>query len=107
MLCFFFSLFNSTVVAPLFAKALSRHGIPVTRLPIEVNMEPKTWLKENPQLLDLLHLFVQEAKLAVPILKENEIRLVSSYRESANFVQLFIFRKYCEISSLIQITYDI
>lgn len=62
------------VVAPIFAKALNRNGIFITRLPMEVNLDLKTWLQQDPKLLGCLHIFVKEARWAIPVLQENHIR---------------------------------
>ncbi|RUS85743.1 hypothetical protein EGW08_006457 [Elysia chlorotica] len=63
------------VVVPIFAKLLSKHGIAVTRMPIEINLDlnAKPWLHHSPKL-DLLNIFVKEAKSSIPVLQQNNIR---------------------------------
>ncbi|BFZ18559.1 hypothetical protein BsWGS_21598 [Bradybaena similaris] len=64
-------------VVDIFADALTRHNIEVTRFPVEINMVNKTWV--NPEYTPLFFSMIAKAEKAAPVLQKHNIKTTDSF----------------------------
>lgn len=68
----FLFCYIKTGVVDIFADALNHHNIQMTRFPVEINMDNKTWV--NPEYTPLFFSMIAKAEKAALVLQKHNIK---------------------------------